>query len=199
MVVASFSSRARPPSASTAQTLAWMLPPVPASEVTEPSSNCCSQTPAQQRAVPVALGAVRDDAGHLDLVHRVDHRGGAARLRERVAHRGDLRQAAARAAQRRRHQQAQQRLRVCIARTASSGMRLARSTSSACSPRSWTTASVAASRPLLTFMCAPPARSGRAPRRRSSQCWRTIFAAAFRRAVRCRIPLRAHQHVHDRE
>jgi hypothetical protein len=39
MVVAFFSSLARAPSVSTAQTLAMMLPPVPTSEVTEANSN----------------------------------------------------------------------------------------------------------------------------------------------------------------
>ena len=47
---------------------------------------------AKQRLVPVAALAVRDNACHLDLVHRVDHAAGAARLREHMAQRGNLRQ-----------------------------------------------------------------------------------------------------------
>ena len=57
----------------------------------------------------VALG-VAHDAGHLDLVHRVDQAGGGAGLAEDVADVGDFRDARAFAAQGLRHLDAEQAL-----------------------------------------------------------------------------------------
>ena len=81
-----------------------MSPPVPTSEVTEAIRRCSSATVAQVLLEPRGVVEVAHDAGHLDLVHREDHRARAAAAAELEAGRRDRLEADAAAAELRRHE-----------------------------------------------------------------------------------------------
>ena len=121
-----------------------------------PAAIAASQSGAAV-SMPVAALAVCDDAGHLDLVHRVDHRRRAAGLRERVAGRGKLREALPWPPS----DVGTNRLNRLSRRKAtkvSSGAAFARSTVSAFAAAILQTAATAVSRPVYMFM---PRRDGR--------------------------------------
>ncbi len=71
--------------ASTAAALERTLPPPWPSVVEEASSICSLRDAGAAGLHPGIAVAVADHAGHLDLVHRVDHRGRGAGAAERVA------------------------------------------------------------------------------------------------------------------
>ncbi len=108
-----------------------MSPPVPTSEVIEATSRCSRDDLAQVALEPGRALEVADHAGDLDLVHREDHRAGAAAAAQLEAGRGDRLEGDAAAAELARGRGRERLLRPAARRRSRPGSGRSRSTSSA--------------------------------------------------------------------